>query len=169
MTELFTSVVSITATKRRRFLWAAWWTAPPLEDPFRKPDASSGGARSREEAKKAAEAAAGRALVETEPRWAAAWGRILRGDPAWPSRPNPRRVSGEAAPPPAPTGSVPWAHGVLGIAKGATLPEIRRAFRLLALETHPDRGGDDGAFIAAKRAYDVALKSLEKSNKSRRR
>jgi hypothetical protein len=166
MTELFTSVVSIAATKRRRFLWAAWWTAPPVEDPFRKPDASSGGARTRGEAKKAAEAAAGRPLVETEPRWAAAWARVLRGAPPWPSRPDPNRVV--APPPPAREGTVPWAYGILGIEKGATLPEVRRAFRVLALETHPDRGGEEAAFIAAKRAYDVALASVTKSGKSRR-
>jgi hypothetical protein len=167
MTELFTSVVSITATKRRRYLWAAWWTAPPAEDPFRKPDASSGGARSREEAKKAAEAAAGRPLVETEPRWAAAWGRVLRGAPPWPSRANPERLA--APPPPVREGTVPWAYGILGIQKGATLPEVRRAFRLLALEAHPDRGGTEAAFIAAKRAYDVALASVTRAGKPRRR
>lgn len=166
MTDLFTSVVSITATKRRRFLWAAWWTAPPSAEPFRKPDASSGGARTREEAKKAAETAAGRPLVETEPRWAAAWARVLRGTSPWPSRVRSDRVV--APPPPARDGTVPWAHGVLGIEKGATLVEIRRAFRLRALSAHPDRGGDEAAFIATKRAYDVALASATKAARRRR-
>src|SRR4029079_1450360 len=44
MSELASAVCSITLTQRRRFFWAAWWTAAPCEAPFRKPDASNGGA-----------------------------------------------------------------------------------------------------------------------------
>lgn len=79
MSDLFAPVCSIAPTKRRRFLWAAWWTGAPARDPFRKPDASSGGARTREEARLEAERAAGRSLVEIEPRWARAWARVLLG------------------------------------------------------------------------------------------
>ena len=42
--------VSITRTQRRRFFWAAWWTEPPRLSPFRKPDASDGGALTEAEA-----------------------------------------------------------------------------------------------------------------------
>jgi hypothetical protein len=70
---LFAAVVSIAPTRRRRFLWAAWWTAAPSREPFRKPDASAGGARTREEALRQAEAAAGRTLVETSGLWARRW------------------------------------------------------------------------------------------------
>ena len=40
-------------------MWVAWWTAPPAREPFRKPDAFSGGARSHEEALAQARRAAG--------------------------------------------------------------------------------------------------------------
>jgi hypothetical protein len=51
-------------------MWVAWWTAPPAREPFRKPDAFSGGARSHEEALAQARRAAGVLLVEIEPYWA---------------------------------------------------------------------------------------------------
>lgn len=156
-TSLFTAVVSIVPTKRRRFLWAAWWTAPPEADPFRKPDASSGGARTREEAHEAAAQAAGQRLVETEGRWAGAWVRVLRGEDPWP------KARGEASEPrvqAAPVvarGSRAWALGMLGVGAEASAAEIKRAFRAAALRTHPDRGGEEAAFIDARRALDVAL------------
>jgi hypothetical protein len=153
-------------TKRRRFFWAAWWTAPPAADPFSKPDASSGGARSREEACADAERAAGQRLVETDSRWAGAWVRVLRGDKPWPKPREPRA----SAPPPAITrGSRAWALSVLGVGPEATADEVKRAFRAAALTTHPDRGGDEAAFIDAKRAHDVALAALDGSGKRRRR
>src|SRR5262249_3204416 len=137
-TSLFTGVFSIVPTRRRRFLWAAWWTAPPRADPFQKPDASSGGARSREEARAAAERAAGRSLVETEGRWAGAWVRVLRGEPPWPKlrQGNARRDDVERL---RPRGSKTWALALLGLAPEATEEEIKRAFREAALRTHPDR------------------------------
>jgi curved DNA-binding protein CbpA len=46
----------------------------------------------------------------------------------------------------------PWA--VLGVEPGATREVITRAFRLRALETHPDRGGDPEAYIAVRAAYE---------------
>ena len=46
---------------------------------------------------------------------------------------------------------------MLGLGAGATAEEIKRAFREAALRTHPDRGGEDAAFIDARRAYEVAM------------
>ncbi|HTN92474.1 MAG TPA: hypothetical protein VL242_52765, partial [Sorangium sp.] len=80
MTLPLRGVYAVTPTRRRRFLWAAWWTAEPAREPFRPPDASQGGARTVEEARAQAERAAGRPLVEIEPAWATAWTRILRGE-----------------------------------------------------------------------------------------
>ncbi|MES1174785.1 MAG: J domain-containing protein [Myxococcales bacterium] len=164
---LFAPVCAITPTRRRRFAWAAWWTAAPVHTPFRKPDAFEGGARTREEALRAAERAAGCALQEIESGWARAWSNILVGKEPWPS---PR--SGESRrdePPRARTASVPkqsiW-H-TLGLEPNATLLEIKRAYRLRALEAHPDRGGSDEAFRALQRAYESALKRRASKNKSR--
>ncbi len=38
-----------------------------------------------------------------------------------------------------------------------TVDEVKRAFRRLALETHPDRGGASASFVAVTRAYDEAM------------
>jgi DnaJ domain len=104
--------------------------------------------------------------VAIEARWAGAWVRVLRGDPPWPP-PRPERATD--APIPAPAGSKTWALGVLGLASGATVADIKRAFRGAALRTHPDRGGDDAAFIEARRAFDVALASAQARGRRPRR
>jgi DnaJ domain len=135
--------------------------------PFRKPDASSGGAHTPEEARAHAERAAARSLVAIDARWAGAWVRVLRGEEPWPA-PRPDRPP-RAAVAPAPTGSRTWALGVLGLSPGATAAEIKRAFRGAALRTHPDRGGEDAAFIDVRRALDVALASAEARGRRPRR
>jgi hypothetical protein len=162
VTKLAVAVVSITPTKRRRFLWAAWWTAPPARHPFRKPDASNGGAATREEALCEAERVAGRTLVVAPPTWARAWNRVLRGMPPWASRepdePGAARPRALDAQPAAEPDSI-WS--VLGLAPTATVAEIKLAYRRRALETHPDHGGDAAAFRAVQRAYERALRRRE--------
>lgn len=165
MSELFAAAVSIAPTKRRRFLWAAWWTAPPTREPFRKPDASEGGARTRDEALRAAEQAAGRTLVEIEARWARAWARVLMGQepftqPAADTTTTAPRATREAP------ASI-WQ--ILGLAPNATTPEIRAAFRQRALLTHPDHGGDPEAFRALRRAHDEALARRSRASKRPRK
>jgi hypothetical protein len=143
---LFRGVFSVTRTKRRRFLWCAWWSAEPREAPFRPPDAWSGGARTHEEAKTLAERAAGMPLLSIEGRWAGAWVRVLAG-----LTPFVERAGGVVAP----TSARPVdPYMLLGVPAGAPLEEVKAAFRRKALEHHPDRGGDAAAFIAVKRAYD---------------
>lgn len=144
MTELASAQCSVTATQRRRFLWAAWWTGAPCESPFRAPDASNGGLKTFEAALAEAEQRAGRALTLIEPYWARAWTRVMRGEPA-PSRPVARI---KVARP------VRSAWETLGIARGASLAEIKAAFRERALTTHPDHGGDADEFRALYRAYE---------------
>lgn len=161
MSDLFAPVVSITRTQRGRFFWAAWWTAPPVRHPFRRPDASNGGASTREAARDEAERTAGRALVEVEPRWARACVRAMRGMPPF----TPAELlaaaapGGSAAAPPRPRrADAPvslWA--LLGVAPDASLLAIKRAFRARALELHPDQGGDADAFRALHAAYEKAI------------
>ena len=96
MAELSAAVVSIARTQRGRFFWAAWWSAAPQAHPFRRPDASHGGAASYEEARAEAERVSGRALVDIEPRWARACVRLMRGTP--PFTPAELRAAAESGP-----------------------------------------------------------------------
>lgn len=172
VSELFAPVCSITITKRRRYFWAAWWSGPPAHVPFRKPDAEGGGAATREEALAAAEERAGVRLVEIDPLWARAWIRILRGEPAWPSRAS-REPRGGRATRAAPDAGAPAAGAetagevasvweVLGVGRDVTEQELKAAYRKRALETHPDHGGDDEAFRRVVRAYAEAQRRLKR-------
>ena len=163
--------VSITTTKRRRYFWCAWWTGEPVRAPFRRPDGFSGGARTPEEAKEQASRAAGCPLVEIEPLWARAFIRVQQGMPPFvekkPRRPPdepPRKESNQRQKPFVPTVEDRLANPftILGLSAGASTEEIHRAFRRLALETHPDRGGKAADFIRAKWAQ---LQALERTRK----
>lgn len=176
MTELSAALVSITRTQRGRFFWAAWWSAAPLAHPFRRPDASNGGAASHGEAMAEAERVAQRALVEIEPRWARACVRLMRGmapfSPAELREVSPVSGAGPGAParpriPREPAAKSLWA--VLGVEPGASVEEIKRAFRKRALETHPDQGGDAAAFRALHAAYERALARRARGRPAKRR
>jgi hypothetical protein len=149
-------------------MWVAWWTAPPAREPFRKPDAFSGGARSPEEALAQARRAAGVPLVEIEPHWARAWGRVLLGRPPWGVRAEGAtsssahsRSSGRST-----TTSI-WE--TLGITARATADDLKRAFRQRALATHPDRGGDAEAFRQVQRAFKEAQRRIARRRATRTR
>jgi hypothetical protein len=173
VSELFAAVCSIAPTRRRRFLWAAWWTAPPAREPFRKPDAFHGGARTRDDALAEAERAAGRRLVEIEPRWARAWARVLVGQAAWSktsadeetrrdATAGGSRASGESTTGQEPRASV-WA--ILGVTPQTTSAELKRAYRKRALETHPDHGGSAESFRDVQRAYEEAQRRIARPRK----
>jgi hypothetical protein len=167
VTELFAPVCSDTPTRRRRFLWAAWWSGPPTREPFRRPDASSGGARTREDAHRQAERACGAPLVPIDGTWARAWARVLRGEAAFPSATGAEeRVGGDGPAPTAGDAGPASVWATLGVPHSATEEEVKRAYRQRALETHPDRGGDAAAFRAVQRAYEVA--SARKAKAARR-
>lgn len=46
-------------------------------------------------------------------------------------------------------------YGILGVAKGAADTEIKRAYRRLASQHHPDKGGDTARFQEIEEAYRV--------------
>lgn len=166
MSELVSAVCSITATQRGRFFWAVWWSAAPSYSPFRKPDAANGGAASEAEALRAAERHTGRHLTMIEPYWARAWNRMLRGE-APPPPPSKRTAPSEAQQvTSAPRPRSAWS--VLGLEPGASLLEVKRAFRKRALETHPDQGGDARAFQELKQAYERLITRLGKEPARRR-
>jgi len=165
---LFVGSCSVTTTRRRRFMWVAWWTAPPAREPFRKPDAFSGGARSHEEALAQARRAAGVSLVEIEPYWARAWARVLLGRAPWSLRAEGAGGSsarGRGTPATAATSI--WE--TLGITARATADELKRAFHQRALATHPDRGGDPEAFREVQRALKEAQRRIARRRPTRTR
>lgn len=148
MTALAQGVYALSHTKRRRLLWCAWWKTTPSADPFTPPDAWGAGQRTEAAAIAAAEAAAGMTLTRIEGRWAGAWVRVRDGLPPFIER-APKVAK------PAPVVTNPFK--ILGIEADADLATIKAAYRRIALDAHPDRGGNDAAFIAANRAYLAAL------------
>ena len=46
-------------------------------------------------------------------------------------------------------------YEVLGVGKGASADEIKKSFRRLAVQYHPDRGGDEAKFREINEAYEV--------------
>ena len=175
---LFVALCSVTTTRRRRFMWVAWWTAPPAREPFRKPDAFSGGARSHEEALAQARRAAPVPLVEIEQHWARAWARVLVGRPPWGvgaeggagssahGRSSGRSTTATTNDARATTTSI-WE--TLGITARATVDDLKRAFRQRALATHPDRGGDAEAFREVQRAFKEAQRRIARRRPMRTR
>jgi len=155
---LVRGVYSLTHTKRRRFLWCAWWTAEPCAKPFRAPDAWGAGERTAEEAKAKAEAAAGMPLELIEGRWAGAWVRVREGRDPFVSR-APKTIETETQKPRTP-------YDVIGVPITATLLQVKAAFRKKATEHHPDKGGDPNAFIALMRAYETII---DRRSRPRRR
>lgn len=164
MTKLFAPSFSVTRTKRRRLLWAAWWSGPPEREPFRKPDAAQGGARTLDEARAEAERAAGQPLAALDASWERAWARVLQGEPPWPSSAPPRADASRAVGRARPEISV-WS--VLGLHARGTVEEVKSAYRRRALELHPDRGGDAAQFRALHAAYEEALRRLVKKPRNR--
>lgn len=167
--ELFVASCSVTTTRRRRFMWVAWWTAPPAREPFRKPDAYSGGARSHEEALAQARRAAGVPLVEIEAYWARAWARVLVNRPPWGIRAEAAASSSARARSTTATNTATSIWETLGITARATADELKRAFRQRALATHPDRGGDAEAFREVQRAFKEAQRRIARRRPTRTR
>ena len=148
-TAIAPGVVSITSTRRRRFLWCAWLGGAPTREAFRPPDRwTTGGAQSPDAARIEAEIECGVALRVIEPQWARAWMRVQRDEPAfYPLRTSsdPRAVR--------PMGPHEEALATLGVDATVTAEGLRRAFQHRALETHPDGGGRDEDFRAVMAAW----------------
>jgi len=163
MSGLSRGVYALARTKRRRYIWCAWWTGEPTAKPFRPPDAWGGGADTEEEAKVLAERAAGMPLELVDGHWAGAWKRIQAGMAPFPKR-APTPAPGEERP--ADTRARPVdPYALLGIHATATLDDVKAAFRKKALEHHPDQGGTPTAFMAIKRAYDAIIKRRTRARK----
>jgi len=55
-------------------------------------------------------------------------------------------------------------YDVLGIQKNASADEIKKSYRKLAKEHHPDRGGDEQKFKEISEAYETLSDSGKKAN-----
>lgn len=53
-------------------------------------------------------------------------------------------------------------YQVLGVSKDATRDEIRRAYKRLALQRHPDHGGSSAAFALLQRAHEVLTDPIQR-------
>ncbi len=155
--SIATAQLSICATQRGRFFWAAWWTGAPQRVPFRKADAQHGGASSWHEAKAQAEKLTGRTFTDIDSAWARAVNRTLRGQSPFTETQAKLLEGGKVEK----ATKVELTSGVwttLGITPEATLKDIKAAFRAKALVTHPDQGGDAEAFQRVQEAYTEALR-----------
>lgn len=57
-------------------------------------------------------------------------------------------------------GGVPRCFELLGLERGSSVEDARRAYRRLAFALHPDRGGSHDAFVVLQQAYRQALGQL---------
>ena len=48
-------------------------------------------------------------------------------------------------------------YSTLGLKRGASPDEIKKAYRSLAMKHHPDRGGDEKKFKEISAAYDTPV------------
>lgn len=46
-------------------------------------------------------------------------------------------------------------YAILGVTKNASWDEVKRAYRKLAMQHHPDKGGDPAMFRKVQGAYEV--------------
>jgi curved DNA-binding protein CbpA len=58
---------------------------------------------------------------------------------------------------------MPDHYAALGVARTATADEIKRAFRKLASQHHPDKGGDTKKFQEIQAAYDTLGDATKRS------
>jgi len=56
-------------------------------------------------------------------------------------------------------------YKVLGLKEGATIAEVKKAHRKLALQNHPDKGGDAAKFTEIQEAYETLQKVLRAKEK----
>ena len=83
-----------------------------------------------------------------------------------PLPPTPPREARPPTPPPAPP-QVESLYEVLGVARDATDRDLRTAYRRLALEHHPDQGGDEATMARLNHARDVLCDPVLRRNHDR--
>ena len=150
------------------FFWASWWTTTGLAASPR-PDAHGLADRVEDAHARARAAILGArgpraSVLRLDAALAVEAARVVRpasrgyvaGEEWWGE--DPRRHAHRRAPPAAPAPRT-WPE-VLGLSWPCSAADVRRAYRRLALQRHPDRGGTDAAFHALTQAYDAALREV---------
>ena len=149
------------------FFWAAWWTSSGLAATPR-PDAHGLADRVEDahaQARAAIRGARGEraAVLTLDAQIAVEAARVVRPASAgydarseWWGE-DPRRGGAARASGPAPRA---WLQ-VLELSWPCSAADVRRAYRRLALQRHPDRGGTDAAFNELTMARDAALREVE--------
>lgn len=114
-------------------------------------------------------------IVPFPERWAARE-RLRRGQPLWGgsvfmtySKPADQENAGWTARESEPKSDVMGlppdklglAYAALGVERTATVDEVNAAFKKIAFEHHPDRGGDEEKFKSASVARDIVLAYLK--------
>ena len=69
--------------------------------------------------------------------------------------------------PPVPEPTVASLYAVLGVARGATDRDLRTSYRRLALQHHPDQGGNEATMARLNHARDVLCDPLARRNHDR--
>lgn len=149
------------------FFWASWWTASGLAVSPR-PDAHGLTDRVEEAHARARAAILGArgeraAVLRLDASLAVEAARIVRpsspgyvaGEEWWGEEP--RRHTNWRSPSQSPR---TWLQ-VLELSWPCSAADVRRSYRRLARQRHPDRGGTDAAFNALTQAYKAALSELE--------
>lgn len=57
------------------------------------------------------------------------------------------------------------AYRVMGLKPGASIEEIKKQYRVLALQRHPDKGGTEAAFTELNNAYQLLLQAVSNPTK----
>ncbi|AMV40033.1 J domain-containing protein [Planctomyces sp. SH-PL62] len=129
---------------------AMWEALVKLDEILAESKIGRGGAAAREElsrkvARALRRASGGGAAIDEE------WLRARVAEAVAGGRPRRPRATPRAA-----------ADGlaVLGLGAGATVAQVKAAYRRKAVEIHPDRGGSHEAMAALNNAYEAALRSL---------
>ena len=148
------------------FFWASWWTSSGLAVSPR-PDAHGLADRVEDAQARARSAILGArgaraSVLRLDAELAVAAARVVRpaspgyvaGEEWWGEEP--RRRSNGRSPGPAP---LAWLQ-VLELSWPCSRADVRRAYRRLALQRHPDRGGTDASFHALTQAYNAALREV---------
>jgi DnaJ domain len=59
-------------------------------------------------------------------------------------------------------------YRTLGVTRGCTREDVKEAFRARVASAHPDRGGEEAAFIELRTAYERILAELDRRTRPRR-